>query len=127
MSAPPNQGKDLVPVLDGGPPERETLISDLLLHGQPRWAVRRGPWKLIVPRVPGVPVELYNLETDPGERQNVAGREPQTAAALRAYGEREMEERVRARGRYLQGSESLNATYLEWNHITKLRSLGYLR
>jgi arylsulfatase A-like enzyme len=127
VEAPPSQGKDLVPLLDGSPPERETLISDLLLHGQPRWAVRRGPWKLIVPRVPGLPVELYNLETDPGERQNVAAREPQTAAALRAYGEREMAERVKARGRYLQGSESLNATYLEWNHITKLRSLGYLR
>jgi arylsulfatase A-like enzyme len=127
VEAPPSQGRDLVPLLDGGPPERETLISDLLLHGQPRWAVRRGPWKLVVPRVPGLPVELYNLETDPGERQNVAAREPQTAAALRAYGEREMAERVKARGRYLQGSESLNATYLEWNHITKLRSLGYLR
>jgi len=127
VEAPPNQGQDLVPVLDGRPAERETLISDLLLHGAPRWAVRRGPWKLVVPRVPGLPAELYNLDRDPGERVNMAEREPETAAALRAYGEREMAARVKDRGRYLAGSESLNATYLEWNHITKLRSLGYLR
>jgi arylsulfatase A-like enzyme len=127
VEAPPNQGTDLVPLFDGKPAERATLIADLLLHGQPRWAVRRGPWKLIVPRVPALPVELYNLDKDPGERQNLADREPQTAAALRAYGEREMAERAKARGRYLQGADALHATYLEWNHITKLRSLGYLR
>ncbi|HZF08117.1 MAG TPA: sulfatase [Thermoanaerobaculia bacterium] len=127
VEPPPSQGKDLVPLLDGAPAERETLISDLLLHGQPRWAVRRGPWKLVVPRVPNLPVELYNLETDPGERQNLAPREQRIVADLKAFGEKEMADRAKARGRYLQGSDSLNATYLEWNHITKLRSLGYLR
>ena len=127
VAPPPSQGTDLTPLLAGAPPPaRATLISDLLLHGAPRWSVRRGPWKLILPRDGALPVELYDLDHDPGETRNLASREPQTVADLRAWGEREVAERLRARSRFL-GGESLGATYLEWNHITKLRALGYLR
>jgi arylsulfatase A-like enzyme len=128
VESPPVQGKDLTPLLDGAPPAgRPTLLADLILHGPPRWAVRRGPWKLIVPRDPGPPLELYDLASDPGELRDLAAARPDLVAALRTAGEREMEERVKARPRFVAGDGAQSATYLEWNHITRLRSLGYLK
>ncbi len=127
VEPPPTEGVDLVPLLDGGPAARRTLVSDLLLHGPPRWAVARGPWKLVVAEDPKLPTELYDLARDPGETANVAARQPAVVAELRALGERLRAERAAARKRYLSGQETVGATYLEWNHITKLRSLGYLQ
>lgn len=128
VEAPPVQGKDLTPLLDGAPPEgHRTLLSDLILHGPPRWGARRGPWKLIVPREPGAPLELYDLQSDPGELRDLAVARPDVVAPLRAAGERELEERRKARARFVAGDDAQSATYLEWNHITRLRSLGYLK
>jgi arylsulfatase A-like enzyme len=128
VESPPVQGKDLTPLLDGTPPAgRPTLLADLILHGPPRWAVRRGPWKLVVPRDPGPPIELYNLESDPGELRDLAQARPDLVAALRSAGEREQEERRKSRGQFVAGDGAQSATYLEWNHITRLRSLGYLK
>jgi arylsulfatase A-like enzyme len=128
VESPPVQGKDLTPLLNGKPPEgRPTLLSDLILHGPSRWGVRRGPWKLIVPRDPGAPMELYDLQSDPGELRELAASRPDVVAPLRAAGERELEERRKARARFVAGDGAQSATYLEWNHITRLRSLGYLK
>jgi arylsulfatase A-like enzyme len=83
VAPPPSEGQDLVPLLDGHAAERRpTLIADVLLHGPPRWSVQRGPWKLIVPREPGLPLELYDLARDPGETTNVLGERPDEARAL---------------------------------------------
>ncbi|HEY8020715.1 MAG TPA: sulfatase [Thermoanaerobaculia bacterium] len=127
VAPPPNQGVDLVPLLDGAPAGRRTFVSDLLLHGPPRWAIRRGPWQLVAPEDPRLPTELYDLDRDPAETRNLAASQPAVAAELRALGLRLRAERLASRRRYLSGQETVGATYLEWNHITKLRSLGYLQ
>lgn len=124
---PPSQGTDLVPILDGAPAPRRTFVADLLLHGPPRWSIRKGPWKLVVPEDPKLPTELYDLERDPGETRNLAAAQPAVAADLKALGERLRAQRVADRKRYLASPDTVGATYLEWNHITKLRSLGYLQ
>jgi len=129
------QGEDLTPVLRGERPSRRTRISDFLLYGASRWAVRRGPWKLIVPRNGasgedrGSPLrpELYNLDEDPGERIDLYARHPEVAASLRQMGEREIARREELRSQLQAGQDALHAAHLQWNHITKLRALGYLR
>jgi arylsulfatase A-like enzyme len=128
VEPPPSQGTDLTPLLDRQPATaRATQMADVILHGRPRWSVRRGPWKLIVPRDPALPAELYDLQRDPGERANRAAAEPRLAAALRAWGERELAARLKARALFLKRGDTIGATYLEWRYITKLRALGYLK
>jgi arylsulfatase A-like enzyme len=126
VEPPPSQGIELSPRFAGHPAELRTFIADLILHGAERWSVRRGRWKLIVP-VSGVASELYDLERDPGEQTNLAASLPALVTELRGLGEREIAERQRRRASFRSGADALSATYLEWNHITKLRSLGYLR
>lgn len=45
-------------------------------------AVRAGPWKAIQPAA-GAPVELYNLDDDPGEATDLAARYPERVAQMR--------------------------------------------
>ena len=129
VGAPPVQGLDLVPLLDGGAAERRTRTTGALLYGAQRRAVRRGDWKLVVPADdPSLPVELYDLAADPGEVRNLAAERPDVVAGLRALAERDLGDAARLRRRLLaQGEDVLESTYLEWNHVTKLRSLGYLK
>ncbi|MGE4631481.1 MAG: sulfatase-like hydrolase/transferase [Planctomycetota bacterium] len=49
-------------------------------------AVRLGPWKLI--RVEGLSTQLFHLEQDPGERDDIASEHPEIAADLLARLER---------------------------------------
>jgi arylsulfatase A-like enzyme len=125
------QGRDLVPLLSGRPPQRPTLVADNVLYGLDRWSVRRGPWKLVVPEgydpdsPPGdgaAAPELYHLERDPGETDDRSRAEPEVVRALFSLGSEE-----RAARRKSALGEGAAATYLEWNHVTKLRSLGYLQ
>ena len=130
------QGEDLAPVLygEGEPSPRRTRIADFLLYGTPRTAVRKGPWKLIFPGDgaaehghPSLEPELYHLEADPGERNNLHAERPEIAASLRRLAEEEMARREELRRRLQGGPDALNAAHLQWNHITRLRALGYLK
>jgi arylsulfatase A len=47
-------------------------------------AVRMGPWKAVRLQKGG-PLELYNLDRDPGERENVAAANPEVVKEIEAY------------------------------------------
>lgn len=74
------------------PPRRSALIADTGAHVADRasFSLRRGPWKLIelVPRSPeaeAVRYELYNLDRDPGEFQDLTGTEPGILEQLKSF------------------------------------------
>jgi arylsulfatase A-like enzyme len=71
---------------DGGPkPGRELFFycpHYTNQGGRPAAALRQGDWKLLL-HLDGEEPELYNLQTDPGEATNLAGKEPKRVAALR--------------------------------------------
>ncbi|MSU58405.1 MAG: DUF4976 domain-containing protein [Pedosphaera sp.] len=54
-------------------------------------AVRAGDWKAIRPQA-GEKIELYDLKSDPGEKQNVAEKNPEVVAKLEALLKRERTE-----------------------------------
>ena len=79
----PFEGVDLSALLDRGPQtERPLFFHSRDTAGAPGFGVRRGRFKLIQPTRKGAPFELYDLEADPGERDNLALREPARVAAL---------------------------------------------
>lgn len=79
-------GVDLLPVLRGA---GETEVeADAGAERRLFWrrgvaaAVREGRWKLV--RVKSLDVQLYDLDADPGERDNLAEAEPETVERLMA-------------------------------------------
>lgn len=71
-------GRDLLGVLVGGPSPHE---DGLVLTNHLEWsAYRLGSWKLIRH---GFRLRLYNLETDPGERKDLAAKAPDVLAVMK--------------------------------------------
>ncbi len=70
-------GQSLVHLLDG----KSTSSADRLLYwrdesgAERRQAARKGPWKVVSPS-PKAAVQLYNLQTDPGEQNDLAAEHP---------------------------------------------------
>ncbi len=71
-------GKNMLPVLTGK--SREPLHDVLFFQYRNYDALRMGKWKII--RVDDGPWQLYNLETDIGERHNLAAEYPDTVKML---------------------------------------------
>lgn len=71
-------GRNPLPLLLGKTPEKQRSLFFAFRHMQ---AVRRGNFKLIRSRKDS-PLELYDLEKDLGERQNISDQHPQITAKL---------------------------------------------
>lgn len=91
----PIDGRSLVPVIksDDAPSPHEFLDWQIGIGSGATWAVRRGPWKLIVNSLdttagvafpPRVSEILVNLDDDPGELTDRAPNNPDIVSALRA-------------------------------------------
>jgi len=84
-------GTDLLGMLAGKTAPRGTLVGVYGRPGTRRFTmmVRSGPWKYIFIANGGREL-LFDLARDPQERENLAGREPEVAAGLRAIAERQL-------------------------------------
>jgi len=68
-------GLSILPVLEGQPGKQHEYLYWEFHENNGRQAVRYGKWKgvrLNVSKDPNAPIELYDLEKDPGEKHNIA-------------------------------------------------------
>ena len=93
-------GVDLIPfVQDGATPKERTLFWRTLAPGRQQRAVRHGQWKLVLD---GGGAFLFDLSTDPGERQDLARSRADLVADLRQRylsWEREVEAEAKEQGK----------------------------
>ena len=91
---PAGAARDSVSSLPVAKGDRPAARTHLVEHGSRRSAIRQGPWKLIFDndfqdgpkadrRRPG-PLELYNLQDDPAEKNDVAEQHPEVVKELQA-------------------------------------------
>jgi arylsulfatase A-like enzyme/Flp pilus assembly protein TadD len=119
---PKVSGRSVAPALHGAPMDEEVTFGESLtplVHFG--WsdlrAVRDGRWKYILAPRP----ELYDLERDPGERDNLIEREPQRARAYRNG----IEQRLRDE-QALLAKTSAETAAIPPDLLEKLGALGYV-
>ena len=114
--AKPFDGKDAMATIGEGKPSPH---EDILINVEAfRGAIRKGKWKLIkVALLPGK-TELFDLEKDPGEKENVADQHPDvlkdlTARLLTYAKQQKMSEWMKAQTDFLgfQGETLLDPGY----------------
>jgi arylsulfatase A-like enzyme len=80
---PLSDGEDLAPYLRGGPAPARAVLGFHFPHQSSQSALRRGSEKLLYSWATEAS-ELYDLETDPSESNDLAAERPERVAALRA-------------------------------------------
>jgi arylsulfatase A-like enzyme len=75
-------GISMLPALLGKPQRQHEYLYWELHEGDSKQAVRQGRWKA-VRRSPSRPIELYDLDSDPGEEHDVAAEHREIAATMR--------------------------------------------
>lgn len=114
--APPKglQGRSLVEALRGKSMAEATQIAEL--EGpKPIDAVRHGPWKLIIDPI-DFSHELFNLEEDPAEQNDLAAANPKRCAALLKALQSKLKQAEAGEGTQVELSDSDRAS---------LEALGY--
>jgi choline-sulfatase len=79
----PLDGLDLLPVLLDGPAELRPHGRALALHEQDQWSVVEWPHQLLVRPADNL-VELYDLDRDPAQRDELSERQPELVSRLKA-------------------------------------------
>ncbi|MCB1034684.1 MAG: hypothetical protein KDD47_12705, partial [Acidobacteria bacterium] len=126
LDAPtPHQGQSLLPRLEGRPPVPRLQLYGPLLYGAPRWAARKGPWKLI--HGDGTAAELYHLGADPSERHDLSTSRPEIVQSLLALDRRRRQTATDLRRSLLGAEAPPSSSRLTWKQLERLRSLGYAR
>ena len=75
-------GISVLPALSGQTPtNRHAFFNWVLREHEIAQAMRSGDWKIVQPKT-DAQWELYNLKADPGEKQNVADKNPDVVAEL---------------------------------------------
>jgi arylsulfatase A-like enzyme/tetratricopeptide (TPR) repeat protein len=133
LSVPPNIDGAGLPSNSGKPAYLESMFGNLQLGWSPLKGIRDGQWKLIEAPHP----ELYDIKSDPGERQNLYTQKPDIVKQLRAQVpgsvntapeapiSPEMAERLASLG-YVSGSGGAKVSHIDpkdriavWNQIEK--------
>jgi arylsulfatase A-like enzyme len=121
LAAPPiaeSPGLSLWPLLSTGAPQPpRALHAEHTRYGPDRAAVVRWPYKAVVDLDSGAQ-QLFDLENDPGERVNLAAKDPATMAALAAA----IADRTAARHK----QPAPEAVTLDSATRERLQQLGYL-
>ena len=86
VKSPPNiDGISILPTLLGQQQTNQHEFFYWEFHERgSKQAVRMGDWKA-VRLEPGKPLELYNLKTDLGEKENIASKNPEIVAKIESY------------------------------------------
>ncbi len=79
----PLDGTNLVPTLLDGPPALRPTGRSLAIHEQDQWSVVEWPYQLLVRPADDL-VELYDLETDPQQKQDLSTKQPDVVTRLKS-------------------------------------------
>ncbi len=94
-------GRNITPLLLGGPGEEREMLWQLGAHaelGRSNWsALRAGDWKLVA--APDAAPELFNIAKDPSEKYDLAAEEPERLRKLLARRDALLEECRASRGK----------------------------
>jgi len=118
------EGQSLLPLVRGEEEGDRPAFGGSLVYYQERKSIREGRHKYILTPRTGEE-ELYDLEADPLETVNLASREPDLVARLRATLERHLEEQQELAERF--PSLVTAEDEVDDRHIEELKALGYVQ